>query len=315
MTFADPARNSVQARSAQHREGFFQPVLRAVEPFLFIAPGVLTVILVMLVPLAIGISYSFQNFVIHLPHMRGYTGFDHYVDMWSDRNFWLSLTNTIEWTGWSVALQFVLGLGLALLLNKPFYGRRIYQALIFLPWAVPTFLSGLNFQWLFNPLISPIPHGLAAVGILEAPTNILADPDLALYGPIVAMVWWGIPFFTITLLAALRSIPNDLYEAAAIDGANPWQRFRAITWPLLMPTITITVMLRTVWIANSPDLIFVMTGGGPASSTQILPSYLFTTAYRGLDFGYASALATVLMLLLLACALVILAMRQRLMPS
>jgi len=315
VTFADPARGSVQARPPHHREGFFQPVLRAVEPYLYVAPGLLTIILVMLVPLAIGISYSFQHFVIFLPQMRRYIGFEHYVEMWSDPNFWLSLVNTIEWTGWSVALQFALGLGLALLLNKPFFGRRVYQALIFLPWAVPTFLSGLNFQWLFNPLISPIPHGLAFLGILDEPRNILADPDLALYGPIVAMVWWGIPFFAITLLAALRSIPNELYEAAAIDGANPWQRFRAITWPLLMPTITITVMLRTVWIANSPDLIFVMTGGGPANATQILPSYLFTTAYRGLDFGYASALATVLMLLLLACALVILTMRQRLMPS
>lgn len=315
MTIADPARGSARGAPRLHREGFFQPVLRAVEPYLFVAPGLLTVILIMLVPLAIGISYSFQHFVIFLPQMRGYIGFDHYADMWGDENFWLSLTNTIEWTVWSVALQFVLGLGLALLLNKPFYGRRIYQALIFLPWAVPTFLSGLNFQWLFNPLISPIPHGLAFVGILDEPRNILSDPDLALFGPIVAMVWWGIPFFAITLLAALRSIPNELYEAAAIDGANAWQKFKAITWPLLMPTIAITVMLRTVWIANSPDLIFVMTGGGPANSTQILPSYLYTTAYRGLDFGYASALATVLMLLLLACALVILTMRQRLMPS
>lgn len=315
MTIANPAPGPVRAGPQQHREGFFQPVLRAVEPYLFVAPGLLTVILIMLVPLAIGISYSFQHFVIFLPQMRGYIGFDHYADMWGDENFWLSLTNTIEWTVWSVALQFVLGLGLALLLNKPFYGRRVYQALIFLPWAVPTFLSGLNFQWLFNPLISPVPHGLAFLGILDEPRNILSDPDLALYGPIVAMVWWGIPFFAITLLAALRSIPNELYEAAAIDGANAWQKFKAITWPLLMPTIAITVMLRTVWIANSPDLIFVMTGGGPANSTQILPSYLYTTAYRGLDFGYASALATVLMLLLLACALVILTMRQRLMPS
>lgn len=315
MTIADPARGPARAGPQQHREGFFQPVLRAVEPYLFVAPGLLTVILIMLVPLAIGISYSFQHFVIFLPQMRGYIGFDHYVDMWGDDNFWLSLTNTIEWTVWSVALQFILGLGLALLLNKPFYGRRIYQALIFLPWAVPTFLSGLNFQWLFNPLISPIPHGLAFLGILDEPRNILSDPDLALYGPIVAMVWWGIPFFAITLLAALRSIPNELYEAAAIDGANAWQKFKAITWPLLMPTIAITVMLRTVWIANSPDLIFVMTRGGPANSTQILPSYLYTTAFSGLDFGYASALATVLMLLLLACALVILTMRQRLMPS
>ena len=124
---------------------------------------------------------------------------------------------------------------------------------------------------------------------MRTPDNLLSSPDHAIWGPIVANVWWGIPFFAITLLAALQSIPADLYEAAAMDGAGALMRFRAITLPFLAPTIAITVMLRTVWIANFADLIVVMTRGGPADSTQILASYIFTVAFQRLDFGYASA--------------------------
>jgi multiple sugar transport system permease protein len=147
---------------------------------------------------------------------------------------------------------------------------------------------------------------------MKTPDNILSDPDHALWGPIIANVWWGIPFFAITLLAALQSIPKDLYEAATMDGAGAWQRFLRITLPLLAPTIAITVMLRTIWIANFPDLIVVMTRGGPADSTQILASYIFTQAFQRLDFGYASAIAAVLLMLLLLYALALLALRRAL---
>ena len=161
-------------------------------------------------------------------------------------------------------------------------------------------------------MIGPLPHWLAALGILEEPYNILGDPDLALWGPILANVWYGVPFFAITLLAALQAIPRELYEAAEIDGATAWQGFTKITLPFLAPMIAITVMLRTIWIANFADLIFVMTGGGPANSTQILSSYIFTTAFKRLDFGHASAIAAALLLLLLLYALILLRMRRAL---
>jgi multiple sugar transport system permease protein len=214
------------------------------------------------------------------------------------------------WTGASVLLQFTFGLILALLLDRPFRGRAIAQALVFLPWAVPSFLSGLNWAWLFNPVVGPLPHWLYALGIIDAPSNLLSDPQHAMWGPIIANVWWGIPFFAITLLAALQAIPRDLYEAAAIDGANAFQRFRSITLPFLAPTIAITVLLRTVWISNFADLIIVMTNGGPADRTQIVASYIFTQAFRRLDFGYASAIAVVLLGLLMAYSLLIVLLRQ-----
>jgi multiple sugar transport system permease protein len=151
---------------------------------------------------------------------------------------------------------------------------------------------------------------MKALGMMASAENILSDPHRALWGPIVANVWWGIPFFAITLMAALQAIPKDIYEAAAIDGAGPWLRLRRITLPLLAPTIALTIMLRTVWVANFAELIVVMTKGGPADATQTLSSYIFTLAFQRLDFGYASAVAAVLMLLLLAYAAAVMTLRR-----
>ncbi|UWR97788.1 carbohydrate ABC transporter permease [Phaeobacter inhibens] len=283
-----------------------------VEPFLYLSPMILLIGSVMLIPLIVGISYSFQSIELLNPFATGWVGFENYEKLWSDRKFWSALENTFFWTFWSIFFQFFLGLGLAMLLNTQFFGKKLFQALVFLPWAVPTFLSALTWAWLFNPVIGPIPHWLAALGVLSEPYNILGDPDLAIWGPITANIWFGVPFFAITLLAALQSIPGELYEAAEIDGATPWQSFTKITLPFLAPMIAITVMLRTIWIANFADLIFVMTGGGPANSTQILSTYIFTTAFRKLDFGYASTIAVALLIILLAYAVILLWMRKRL---
>lgn len=284
----------------------------ASEPYLYSAPALILIVAVMLVPLVLGISYAFRDIQLLNPLSGGFIGLDHFRALGEDQAFLRALRNTLWWTGASVFLQFVFGLILALLLDKPFAGRGLAQALCFLPWAVPSFLAGLNWAWLFNPVIGPLPHWLHALGILDAPNNILSDPQLAMWGPIIANVWWGIPFFAITLLAALQAIPRDLYEAASIDGAGPVQRFLSITLPFLAPTIAITILLRTVWISNFADLIVVMTNGGPADRTQIVASYIFTQAFKRLDFGYASAIALVLLVLLLVYSLLIVLLRQTL---
>jgi multiple sugar transport system permease protein len=283
-----------------------------VEPFYYLSPAIILIGAVMMVPLIVGISYSFQSIELLNPFKNGWVGFENYGKLWGDRKFWIALENTFFWAFWSITFQFFLGLGLAMLLNTNFYGKKLFQALVFLPWAVPTFLSALTWAWLFNPVIGPLPHWLAALGILSEPYNILGDPDLAMWGPITANIWFGVPFFAITLLAALQSIPSELYEAAEIDGATPWQTFTKITLPFLAPMIAITVMLRTIWIANFADLIFVMTGGGPANSTQILSTYIFTTAFRKLDFGYASTIAVALLVILLIYAVLLLWLRKKL---
>ena len=298
--------------SALRRGASRRKLMLALEPYFYTSPAVLLIAAVMLVPLVLGLSYAVRDIQILNPFSGGYVGLQHFEELARDEAFRVALANTLWWTFTSLVFQFAFGLGLALLLHRDFPGKAIVQALVFLPWAVPTFLSGLDWAWLFNPVVGPIPHWLTALGLMQSPVNILSDPDLAMWGPIVANIWFGIPFFAITLLAALQSIPHEVYEAAAIDSATPLQQFWSITLPYLAPTITITVMLRTIWIANFADLIVVMTNGGPADSTQIVSSYIFTQAFRRLDFGYASAIATVLLVLLLLYALAVVAIRQSL---
>ncbi|RDU96787.1 sugar ABC transporter permease [Trinickia dinghuensis] len=282
----------------------------ALEPYLYIAPSVVLIVLIVLIPLVVGLSYAFHDVSLLNPASGEFVGLDQFRQLAADDNFWNALRNTVTWTVMSVSLQFLFGLILALRLSRPFPGRALVQALTFLPWAIPSYLTGLDWAWLFNPVVGPLPHWLHALGLMSTPVNVLSDPQHALWGPVIANIWWGIPFFAITLLASLQSIPPEVYEAAAIDGARAWKQFRHITLPLLAPTIAITVLLRTVWVANFADLIVVMTHGGPADSTQTLSSYIFSQAFERLDFGYASAVAAVLLVLLLAYAMALMALRR-----
>lgn len=291
------------------RRGRFAVVL---EPWTYLSPALVIITAVLIVPLVIGISYSLRKFSAFKSE---YVGLGQYRTMLGDEVLHDALFNTLWWTAGSLFFQFFLGLGLALLLNRPFHGRKLVQGLVFLPWAVPTFLTGLTWTWLFNPVIGPLPHVFYAIGLQAEPVTILADPATAMWGPIIANVWFGIPFFAITLLAARKSIPAELYEAAAIDGASAWQQFTKVTLPFLAPTIAITVMLRTVWIATFADLIFVMTAGGPAGSTNTIATYIYVSAFRALDKGYASAVAVLLLVLLIIYALIVIQIRRILMKD
>ncbi len=291
------------------RRGRFAVVL---EPWTYLSPALVIIATVLVVPLVIGISYSLRKFSAFKSE---YVGLGQYRTMFGDEVLHGALLNTLWWTAGSLFFQFFLGLGLALLLNRPFHGRKLVQGLVFLPWAVPTFLTGLTWTWLFNPVIGPLPHVFYAIGLQAEPVTILADPATAMWGPIIANVWFGIPFFAITLLAARKSIPAELYEAAAIDGASAWQQFTKVTLPFLAPTIAITVMLRTVWIATFADLIFVMTAGGPAGSTNTIATYIYISAFRALDKGYASAVAVLLLVLLIIYALIVIQIRRTLMKD
>jgi multiple sugar transport system permease protein len=291
------------------RRGRFAVVL---EPWTYLSPALVIIATVLVVPLVIGISYSLRKFSAFRSE---YVGLGQYRTMLGDEVLHGALFNTLWWTAGSLFFQFFLGLGLALLLNRPFHGRKLVQGLVFLPWAVPTFLTGLTWTWLFNPVIGPLPHVFYAIGLQAEPVTILANPATAMWGPIIANVWFGIPFFAITLLAARKSIPAELYEAAAIDGASAWQQFTKVTLPFLAPTIAITVMLRTVWIATFADLIFVMTAGGPAGSTNTIATYIYVSAFRALDKGYASAVAVLLLVLLIIYALIVIQIRRTLMKD
>lgn len=290
--------------------------LRHALPWFLLSPALLLVCGVLLVPLGVGVSYAFMSMSMdNLFGEAGFAGLDNFRTLVGDARLPGVLSNTLVWTLSSLTFQCVLGFGLALLLRHSGTGGRRLQALLFLPWAIPSVLIGLVWKMLFSPYTSPLPHWLVAVGLLPTVTDLLADPQLAMVGPVVANVWFGIPFFAITLLAALQAIPEDLYEASALDGASAWQSFCRITMPLVMPTLLITVLLRSVWIVNFGDLVWIMTQGGPAGATQILPTYLFTTAFTDMNEGYASALAVAQLIMLLVYAATVLRLRRRIMDG
>jgi multiple sugar transport system permease protein len=228
-----------------------------------------------------------------------FSGLHNFARMTQDGRFWQSLWNSIVFTGVSVSLELILGMGIALVLNQSFYGRGIVRTIAILPWALPTALIALAWTWIFNDQYGIVNDVLLRLGLINTGVNWLGDPTLAMISVIVADVWKTTPFISILLLAGLQSIPNDLYEAHAIDGASSWQSFYQITLPLLMPQIVIALVFRFAQAFGSFDLIAVMTGGGPGGATEMVSLYIYTTVMRYLDFGYGAALVVVTFVLLI----------------
>ncbi len=277
----------------------------------YLAPTLLMIFIFMVIPMLVGLSYAFYHFDI-LTGAKEFVGFNHLKQLiLNDDIFYQALKNTLQWTISSLFFQVTLGLVLALNLKSYFKGRELIQPILFLPWAVPTFLIGLMWAWMFNPVTGPVSHWLVALGFFEKADNILSMPKLALWGPITANVWFGIAFFAIMFLAALRSIPDEIYDSAQVDNISNKQQFWHITLPLLLPVILITVMIRTLWIANFAEIIVVMTKGGPSNATQTIASYIYDTAYSKLDFGYAAAISALLILMLLIYGVFLLKLRAK----
>jgi multiple sugar transport system permease protein len=195
-------------------------------------------------------------------------------------------------------VQFSLGFSLALLLRKPFKGRSIYTGLVFYPWAVSGFVIGLQYRWMFHGSAGVINDLLLRAGLISERIAFLSDPKYALYSAIIANIWYGVPFFAIMLLAALQSVPQELYEAAKIDGANSFRRFISVTIPYVKPVIVNTTLIRFIWIFNFPDIIFSMTNGGPAGSSHILSTLLISKVYNEYNYGIASAIGVTIMAIL-----------------
>jgi multiple sugar transport system permease protein len=221
-----------------------------------------------------------------------------------DGRFWQSMSNTVIFTVISVILELFLGLGIALALNQPFRGRGIVRTIALLPWALPTALIATAWTWIFNDQFGVWNDILLRLGVIETGVNWLGDPNWVLWTVIAADVWKTTPFVSILLLAGLQSIPQDLYEAHAMDGASAWQSFYRITLPLLMPQILIAALFRFAQTFGIFDLIQVMTGGGPGGATEMVSIYIYATIMRYLDFGYGAGLVVVTFLILsLAVAL------------
>lgn len=268
-------------------------------PYWLLSPAVLATLVVVFYPmLQAGITSLYYD-VLWKPKATRFIGLDNFFAIARDPVFWASLGRTAIWIGVTVPLQLVLGFVTALLLNQQFRWRALARSLILIPWALPSVVIGLMWSWIYHPQVGLLNDLLLRVGVLNTAIPWLASPDTALYSIIAALVWQGFPFFAIMILAGLQTIPANLYEAAAIDGATTWQQFVEITLPGLKSVLVTAVMLRIIWVANSMDVIYVMTGGGPGYATHTLPLYAFKRTYSSMDFGYGSALAVTFALLLL----------------
>jgi multiple sugar transport system permease protein len=252
-----------------------------------------------LFPILKAIHMSLYHNVLSRPQDYHFIGFGNYVRMIHDPTFWLTLKNSLVWVICSVSIQFVLGFLGALLLNAEFRGRAFYRTLNLLPWIIPGVVVGLLWEYLYQPNYGPINDILRRVGLLTVPIAWLSDVNLAMPAVIFANIWRGIPFFSIMILAGLQAIPDEVYEAATVDGANVTQRFWHVTLPMLRPIIVVATATRIIWTFNYADLIFVMTSGGPANATQITSTYTLLSAYTDLDFGYAATLSVVLLVIML----------------
>lgn len=266
-------------------------------PYYFLLPVLLPLVLLFGYPLIRSCIMAFQNYKLGNPNVY-FNDFENFRKLFGDKDFLLILKNSLIYVIGSVTGQFLLGLGLALALKEKFPGRGIYQSIVFLPWAFSAFVVGLLFRWSFNGEYGVVNDILLKLGIVDKGPAWLGTPGLSLLVVMFAMIWIGIPFFGIMILAALQSIPNDVYEAAEIDGCGVFRKFFYIVLPFIKPTIIITVLLRTIWIFNSFDLIVIMTDGGPANYSQTLPSYIYTKAFSAYDFGLAGAFGLMLMVIL-----------------
>ncbi|MBW4572308.1 MAG: sugar ABC transporter permease [Tolypothrix carrinoi HA7290-LM1] len=224
---------------------------------------------------------------------------DNYARMVGDGRFWQSFWTTSIFTTVTVFLELILGMGVALILNQRFFGRGVVRTIAILPWALPTALIGLAWTWIFNDQFGVVNDILRRLNLIQADINWLGEPTLAMIAVIVADIWKTTPFISILLLASLQSISSDLYEAHAIDGATPWQSFRQITLPLLIPQILIATLFRFAQAFGVFDLIAVMTGGGPGGATEVVSLYIYSTIMRYLDFGYGAALVVCTFMLLI----------------
>jgi len=261
-------------------------------------PALLLLLAVFAYPIGLAFWQSFVTKNLGTELQAEFSGFQNYIRMAQDGRFWQSLWNSTVFTTLSIIFEFLLGLGIALVLNQAFRGRNVVRTVAILPWALPTALIALAWSWIFNDQFGVVNDILLRLGLIDTGINWLGNPTLAMVAVIVADVWKTTPFISILLLAGLQSIPDDLYEAHRIDGANAWQSFWQITLPLLLPQIVIALVFRFAQAFGIFDLIAVMTGGGPGGATEMVSLYIYSTVMRYLDFGYGAALVVVTFLLL-----------------
>lgn len=276
--------------------------LRRLYPYILIAPAVLFVTAISLYPTIFTFHLSLHRF------RRGqmeYQGLRNFEIIWESASFWNSIRLTAVFGFWFLLLVMVVGLLLALVFNRNMRGNGIYMTLIFIPWMISEIVAGIMWRWLFLPNVGVMQNFLGPLlGTPGDPYQFLADGSGAMGIVVGATFWRALAFATLLLLAGLQTIPKELSEAAAIDGANRWQAFRKVTWPLLLPTTQVTVVFMSIQAINAVGMFLSITQGGPGRSTQVLALQMYKEALQFNNWGYAGALAVVMFLVNAVLALI-----------
>jgi ABC-type sugar transport system permease subunit len=278
-------------------------------PYVMVAPAVVVAFLIAVLPLAYGIWLSFQDWYLLRNPTPVWGGLVNYATLFNDAALWRAFLRTIAWTVGTVIVEVAIGLPLALLLNRESTVSRLASALILTPWVTPFIVLGYGWRFLLDSQVGLLHHALQIVGIAGSST-ILNDPDLALPMIIFISGWKGAPFMVIAILAALKSIPDELYEAAEVDGAGRWARFRFVTLPSIWNTIVIIGLVLGILAFYSFDLPWIMTQGGPGESSTILGIAMFKAVFQELRPAYAAAISVVMLVFLFVASLVSLRMRR-----
>ena len=278
---------------------------RARFAYFMILPSMVIITLLTLVPLLDGLIVSIQSQDLARPNPTRFVGLAHYSRaLIEDEDFWSSLGRTLIWTVGSVVGAYCLALSLALLVNIDIQGRKFFRALFLLPWVVPEVSTALLWKWLYGDEFGILNFILKSLGMINSPVLWLADPALAMPSVIAVQIWKLYPVMFIVLLAALQNVPKELHEAATIDGANSRQRFWYITLPFIRGTSVIITLLASIWSFQNFDIIYLLTGGGPAGATKVLATLMYHKAFLGSEMGYAAAIGVLMLVVLLLISIV-----------
>ncbi|MGO4450044.1 carbohydrate ABC transporter permease [Phyllobacterium sp. TAF24] len=269
--------------------------------FMFLLPAAVFLLCFLTYPLGLGVWLGFTDAKIGRDGV--FIGLENYQALASDSVFWMAVYNTVLYTFIASVLKFGLGLWLALILNENLPFKSFFRAIILLPWVVPTVLSALAFWWIYDAQFSILSWSLIKLGLIDTPINFLGDPNNARASVIAANVWRGIPFVAISLLAGLQTIPQSLHEAASLDGATGWQRFRFITLPMLTPIIAVVMTFSVLFTFTDFQLIYVLTKGGPVNATHLMATLSFQRGIPGGQLGEGAAIAVAMIPFLLASIL------------
>ena len=269
----------------------------------FLFPAVASVMFFTYYPAVQGIIMAFQRVSVMDLYNTPFVGFDNFKNLFATMDFLRYWQNTFIWVVGCVGAELILGFTIALLLQKPFFGKRLYESIVFVPWALSGFTVGVIFQWIFNGTIGLANDLLMRMGFISIPIGFLSSPSLALPTVMIAKVWTGMAFFAIIIMAALKTIPRELYESAEIDGAGRVACFFKITLPSIRNLLTVIILVRSLSTFGASDLIVGMSKGGPAGASHTVSSYIMVEVLRGIDYGRVSAAGVTMWLFLLACSL------------